>query len=35
MITIVDGHHQWYVYADDNFKSNEEKYIKCNIIKKV
>lgn len=31
---IIDGHHQWYVYADDNFKNSEEKYIRCNIIKK-
>ena len=31
---IIDGHHQWYVHADNNFNSNQEKYIRCNIIKK-
>ena len=31
---IIDGHHQWYVHADNNFNNNQEKYIRCNIIKK-
>ena len=31
---ILDGHYEWYLKANDVFDKNEDKFVKCNIIRK-
>lgn len=31
---ILDGHYEWYIHANNVFDNNQDKFVKCNIIKK-